>query len=234
MLEDAVWLWDRVPLLQYVEFPWRLLGPVAVCLALLVAPLGPVLASLGRWRTAGFAAAMALLIVPNLPHNQPKQFRDVDLALWTPPQLALRGIEVTTAAEYAPRWMEAWPDYDARPARMITGQAKIQQDARTPVSWSGRFQAQGAGTAEMALAFFPGWEVRVDGLPVPVEPAKPTGLIRFQIPAGEHRVEARWTRTPPRLWGDGLSLLSLAVLAAVSISSIAARPGAGGKRSLRN
>jgi hypothetical protein len=217
MLEDAVWFWDRVPLLQYVEFPWRLLGPVAVCLALLVAPLGPVLASLGHWRNAGFAAAMALLIVPNLPHNQPKQFRDVDLALWTPQQLALRGIEVTTAAEYVPRWMEAWPAYDPRPARMITGQAEIRQDARTPVSWAGRFQTQGAGAAEMPIAFFPGWEVRVDGLPVPVEPARPTGLIRFQVPAGEHRVVALWTRTPPRLWGDGLSLLSLAVLAVMAL-----------------
>ena len=73
MLQDAIWLWDRLPLLQYVEFPWRLLGPAAVCVALMVAALGPFLASLERWRTAAFTAALALLIVPNLAHNQPKQ-----------------------------------------------------------------------------------------------------------------------------------------------------------------
>src|SRR5262249_36504253 len=84
--QDAVWLWDHTPIMQYVEFPWRLLGPAAFCIALLVAALGPLISSMPRLRRAGYASAMALLIVPNLAHMQPKEFRDIDLALWTPQQ----------------------------------------------------------------------------------------------------------------------------------------------------
>ena len=36
MLRDAEWIWDALPLLQYVEFPWRILLPVTICMALLV------------------------------------------------------------------------------------------------------------------------------------------------------------------------------------------------------
>jgi hypothetical protein len=35
VLSPSVWLWDRLPLLEYVQFPWRYLGPAAFCLALL-------------------------------------------------------------------------------------------------------------------------------------------------------------------------------------------------------
>ena len=69
MLPDAVWIWDHAPLLPYVEFPWRLLGPATLCLAILAAGLAPMLDSLRAWRRpAAIAAALALLIVPNLPH----------------------------------------------------------------------------------------------------------------------------------------------------------------------
>jgi hypothetical protein len=67
-LRDALWIWEQITLLQYVEFPWRFLGPVALCFALLVAPLGMLLASMPRWRVCGMTAAMALLIAPNLSH----------------------------------------------------------------------------------------------------------------------------------------------------------------------
>ncbi len=31
----SLWIWDRMPLLRYVQYPWRFLGPAAFCLALL-------------------------------------------------------------------------------------------------------------------------------------------------------------------------------------------------------
>jgi hypothetical protein len=213
MLQDAVWVWDHAPLLRYVEFPWRFLAPAAVCIALLVGSLGPLLRSIPRLRVAGYAAAMALVIVPNLVHMQPKQFDDIDLALWTPQQIALRGVEVTTAAEYTPRWMEARPSYDPRPIRVVSGEAEVQQSERTPVNWSGIVKAPASWTAEFSTAWFPGWEVRLDGTPVPTAPARPSGLIRFEVPAGEHQIELVWTRTTTRRVADVISLVSLLALA---------------------
>jgi hypothetical protein len=171
-----------------------------------------MLSSLGRWRPAVFAGAMALLIIPNLSHLQPQRFHDVDLAFWTPAQIAWRGVDVATAGEYRPHWMQTMPPFDARGARIITGDGEFRQTERSPVSWSGRVLAKKDSEAEMAIAYFPGWEVRIDGRTVETDPADNTGLIRFRVPAGDHRVDAVWTRTAALWAGDGISLLSLLLL----------------------
>jgi hypothetical protein len=58
---------------------------VTVCMALLIAQLSRLLPSLPpRWRTAAMAAAMALLIIPNLSHLHSKQLVDVDPDFWPP------------------------------------------------------------------------------------------------------------------------------------------------------
>ena len=211
MLQDALWFWEQVPLLQYVNLPWRLLGPVAICLAMLIAPLGSLLASAPRWRTPGVVAAMALLIVPNLSHLHPGKVADVDLSFWTPLQLAVRGFESTTTGEVTPRWMTAPPAYSAAAARVLSSDAQIQRPGRTPFHWSSPVSAQAASTIEMQTAWFPGWEVRVDGQPVSAGPGTPSGLITFQVPTGEHFVEVEYGRTPAEKAAAGISIASLLV-----------------------
>jgi len=218
MVQDAEWIWDQIKLLQYTEFPWRLLGPVSVCVALLIAPLGPLLASLKRWRVPAFAAALALLIVPNIAHLHPKQFHDVDPTLWTPAQIAWRGVDVATAGEYRPRWMQTLPPFTVEIAG--AADAQIRQTRRTPVSWSGEIQAAYPTTVEMAIAYFPGWRARVDGREVESHPADNTGLIRFDVPAGAHHIDVAFTRTASVWAGDLISLLCVVLFGAAALSSL--------------
>jgi hypothetical protein len=214
MLQDAMWVWDRVSLLQNVEFPWRLLGPVTLCFAMLVAALGKLLASVPRWRTAGFTAAMALLIVPNLSHLHTKQPVDVDLYFWSPEQLSIRGFESTSVGEVTPRWMQGLPSYTPVAAQVLTGDAQIQSPVRAPLNWTSKVTGKVSSTVEMATAWFPGWEARVDGQPVEAGPGKPSGLITFQVPAGGHTVQVFYGRTTPEKAAAGVSIAALlAVLA---------------------
>lgn len=209
MLPRAAWFWRHATLLQYLQFPWRMLGLVSTCVALLVASLGPVLRALPRWRSTAFGVVMCLLVIPNLSHNQPLLFHDEDLSLWTPQHLASRGIEVTSASEYVPRWVKVWPTYDPHMIHFVGGNADVQQTVHKVASWAGAIRSEQALTAELSIAWFPGWQVRIDDKPVTTSPAESTGLIRFEIPAGTHRVEAVWERTNPRRLGAAISLLSL-------------------------
>ncbi|MEI2610700.1 MAG: glycosyltransferase family 39 protein [Candidatus Promineifilaceae bacterium] len=43
MLPASTYVWEHVPLLPFVQFPWRLLGPAALCLAVLTAAAADVL-----------------------------------------------------------------------------------------------------------------------------------------------------------------------------------------------
>lgn len=239
MLPEAIWFWDRVTLLQNVQFPWRLLGPVAICLALLIAPLGQLLSSVPRWRAAGMTSAMALLIVPNLSHLHSKQLVDVDLSFWTPRQLSLRGYESATMAELTPRWIgqapQGLPFYTPLAATVLAGDAQILSPGRTPLYWSSLVKAKSASTIEMKTAWFPGWEVRVDGQPVPAGPGPTSGLISFQVPPGPHTVQVHYGRTAAEKAAAGISAVALILVIIlgnriVSYGSVHRKPTTRGER----
>ena len=227
-LQDAAWVWDHVPLLQNVEFPWRLLGPVTLCMAMLAAQWGRLLDAVPRWRTAALVAAMALLIIPNLSHLHSKQLVDVDLGFWTPRQLSLRGFESTTLAEVTPKWMQAPPPYTLAAATVRSGEAEIAAPLRTPLSWSSGVNAKVASTIEMSTAWFPGWEARIDGQSVPAGPAAPSGLMTFQVPPGVHTVQVMYGRTPLEKTAEWISiaalLLTILLARAMQVSGQVPRP----------
>ncbi|HLX44843.1 MAG TPA: glycosyltransferase family 39 protein [Bryobacteraceae bacterium] len=202
-------IWGQIKLLQYTAFPWRWLGPITVCIAMLVAAIGPMIAALKRGRTLAFAGAMAFLIVPNLPHLHPGEFVDVDPSFWTPREIASRGIEASSLGEYRPRWAQAPPPSNPRPAEIVSGYAEIRQTGGSPVLWSGVVTARGPVVAQMPLAYFPEWRIQVDEVSVKAWPSDNIGLIRFNVPDGAHQVNVAWTRTPVLWTADGLSLFAL-------------------------
>jgi hypothetical protein len=139
------------------------------------------------------------------------------LRFWTPTEIATRGIEVTSRAEYRPRWMLDVAPYRPDPVTIVSGDAEVQTTERSPLAWSGMLRARAPSTAEMSIGYFPGWRVRVDGKYVPAWPADRTGLIRFDATAGDHRVNIDFTRVA-RVWtGDLISLLALCILIAAAV-----------------
>ncbi len=222
ILPAAQPVWERITLLQFVAFPWRWLGPIAVAIAMAVAALGPVLDSLGKWRRPAFAGALALLILPNLSHLHPQNALDIDETQWSPQQIAERAIETSSLGEYRPRWMQDWPKYDARPAEVVSGYASYRQTGKTPISWAGAADASTPATIELSTAYFPGWRVRIDGAAVKTWPADATGLIRFDLPAGHHVIVADWRRTTPLWVADLISLFAFGILIAIGLPRAAA------------
>jgi hypothetical protein len=228
MLQPMEWLWDRVSLLQFVELPWRLLGAACLCLAMLAGALGTVLAGLGRWRKPAMAAALALLIVPNLSHLHPRAFREIDPAFWTPRLMAVRGFESTAQSEVTPKWVNVRARFDPEAAHVTGGAAEIRQTGRTPFSWSADVTARAASTVRLSIAYYPGWEVSLDGHPAEIGPTPENGLIQFQVPPGEHRAEAVWNGTAVERWSDIASLVALGVwLAALLFRRQVTQPAIG-------
>jgi hypothetical protein len=205
MVEDSAWVWERLRLLQFIAFPWRLLGPVAVCLAMAAAALGPALDSLGRWRGAALAAALALLIVPNLPHLAPPRLVDIDLAFWTPADMASRGVETTTAYEVTPRWMTYPALHNVGTAAAVIGDGSVRETDNNGLSWHGSVRAREAARVRLPFAYFPGWTARVDGHSTAAWPAQGSGLVEFAVGPGEHLVQAKFGRSTARGAGEAIS-----------------------------
>ena len=100
---------------------------------------------------------------------------------------------------------DASPPPGANPARITVETAGPDEAAAT-------VEAGAPGHVVFRRTYFPAWKARLDGREVPVLVANGRDLA-VAVPAGRHRVEFRYDRSP---FHRGVSLQALALLAAAA------------------
>ncbi|MBL8058011.1 MAG: hypothetical protein JNK29_15000 [Anaerolineales bacterium] len=220
-------VWRLLPPLELVQFPWRMLGPAALGAAVLIGAGVRVLEGQLPARLALLPASLAVLLVVagNLSWWYPRYCATPagDLPAMLDYERASGTIGTTAKGEYLPRAAEGVPADGAlaralaagqEPARLSGAAELTPGDIRDPLD----AQYTAAAAAPTALVYqqfwYPGWQVLIDGTPVPTQPAAATGLVAFTLPAGSHTVRVRFGSTPLRDAASAASLLSAALLAA--------------------
>lgn len=228
-------LWEAIPPLAYVQFPWKLLGPLAFPAAVLVGAV-PRLADqlLGERAALGAAAGGLLLIwLTALPNTFPPawnpDFGGATVADHFRFERQGRAVGTTSAAEYLPIWVKRQPGpsmwlaeaYEAGrapnkldPAGLPEG-ARVLEFTHTPTTDRFVVDSPQPFTARVLTFYFPGWRAWVDGAEVKIAPHDTDGFITLPVPAGQHTVKLRFGDTPPRTAGALVSLASLAALGLV-------------------
>jgi hypothetical protein len=64
-------------------------------------------------------------------------------------------------------------------------------------------------------AYYPGWQARLNGAPVPISIWGDLGGMAVEVPAGEYRLELRFEDTWPRTMGQAVSGISLLAVGAL-------------------
>ena len=234
-------LWDRLPLLSYLQFPWRFLGPAAFCCALLAGAAVPPGKSQFPFRHSQpatrylLAAATTLcLVLGNLGWFYPRHCappQDTSIAGMIGWERVTHTLGTTAKGEYLPIWVHQMPEEPALDAAYAAGGPVARLLPKNlPRGTHVLHEDYGAMKATIELDspvsfratylafYYPGWRVTVDGRPVPVAPSDPNGLITFDVPAGRHTILVQFGETPLRLAADALSLLSLAILISLALS----------------
>ena len=238
-------IWDAVPLLAFVQFPWRFLGPAAISLAMLAA-LGlqniyAILAARYPSAIVGYGLSVICLTLPlfALPWLFPGSSPPLPASL-TPLDTIRFEIETgwlgtTAAADYLPRTVQQLPPsdsliprYEAAPpdgfisrldaAQLPAGfviQDQLEQFTRTRLQYHSAEEV----TAVFDLFAFPGWQAQLDGRSLPTSLTQPEGLITAVLPPGDHTFQLAFANTPLRAAANTLSLVSLLLLAALAVFS---------------
>lgn len=210
-------LWDHLPLLPMVQFPWRFLSIQAFAAALLAVPLVQALPR-SRWVAL---AISALLIVSALGALRPERLEieeaDVTVERLRLYELFTGNIGSTVRYEYLPQWANPRPftsetvitGVAKAPPLVVAGEATAELAlAQRREVWNVQVTSNGAELAFQTY-YFPGWRAWVDGQPVAVSPLPGLGYIRLSVPFGAHRVELAFGRTRSRALVEGASLLAL-------------------------
>ena len=148
-------LWDYLPLLRYLEFPWRFLSLVAVSSAFLCGVpflfLGANRERLAHWLMVGLVGAILVL---GFPKARPEAFLDATDADFSPRAIAQRNVSVTTANEFEPVWVQERPATPVtEPVTILDGAGRDHRDAglARPPGVSCRHHGAGPPAAEHLL-----------------------------------------------------------------------------------
>jgi len=229
-------VWDAIPPLQRVQFPWRLVGPAALCAAILTGaavshlslavsrllPARPHLSALVP------AAAVLLVILPHLGWFYPDHCSppaDTSIAGMIAWERATDTLGTTAKGEYLPVWVHQMPQDPALDAAYAAGESvarlsleSLPEGARViraeygPVDAVIELESRVPFQAQYLAFYYPGWRVTGDGALVPITPTDPDGLISFDVLPGRHLIRVRFGETLLRLAADAASLLSLIAL----------------------
>ncbi len=214
------WVWDRLPMLHYLQYPWRFLSLVAFTTALLSGvPFLLISAGRGWMAPALMLALLGVVLALGYSHARPQHFRALSDEDVSPSRIAANNIRVTNTGEYQPRWVIQQPEAVAPgPATVLEGPATLVVKGLAP----GLVQLQAAGKERSRIrlntSYFPGWRIYVDGVQHPYDVDSPLGTMSFTLEAGAHNLEARFEDTPIRLWARAMTLVSLLALVAVALS----------------
>lgn len=201
-------IWQRMPLLSYLQFPWRFLGLVIFFASFLS---GAILLFIQK---RGLKCFLTILLIAGLLFSVRNYFRpehfypitDEDKLSGKEWELAL----TNAIFDYLPIYA-AYPPAEEAPKepQIISGEVKISNYTKG-TDWQ-TFETEivsDEATLRLPLYDFPGWKVYVDDKATTIDHDNFLGLITFDVSKGKHQIHARLIDTPIRTIANWLSLIS--------------------------
>jgi hypothetical protein len=215
MTGAAAGVWERVPALAYLQFPWRLLMAIAVAASALVALLlarvrGPRLQAI-----AGLVIVLAHVMLVD-EHLRPSgYYQGAQLAIDRPgwrlaePEQSAAFIE----GGYHPIVVRRLPDGEVGRWTVTRGKGVVR--ARTVKDDELTLEIETREKLRLTIntPYFPGWTIALDGREIAAAVHPETGFMQVTVPAGRHTLDARLVDTRIRRWANLLSAGSLALFA---------------------
>jgi hypothetical protein len=204
-------LWELVPGMAFLQFPWRWLAP-ATCLV--------VLAAAGARRPWARRTAAALVIAPLLamPLLERRLAAGEPLRPSDPPPAAARAAARFGVPAILPSYPANLPrgiDLRAALAAGATARAALPPPlADGPREWRWAVSLPAPDTVTIPLLVDPAWRATVDGAPAAWHGA--SGLVAIDLPAGTYEVRLRQEPLPEEWAGAAVTLLALAALATLA------------------
>jgi hypothetical protein len=225
LLPISAVIWRFSPALAYVQFPWRLLGFMALAMSVFsaaavqqsakgtlfavgVCTLG--VAIIGAFTVLANRRADLSLSMLEDPFNSGHGYRGWAYVL--PRDVKLEDVKSLKPGE--PSFTTITPQ--AAEGTGAGAQADSQSDTRIAVTrWTAEARelavvARQAVQIRFRLFRYPGWNAYVDGRPTDILSTDRRGAVIVQVPAGHSYVSLLYRRTADQTWGlvvSGLSLL---------------------------
>lgn len=223
-------VWDAIPQLQYLQFPWRMLSFTGLFIAIVGAYALDMLFSSEVVRPRALVQfALATVIVAAVVFQYGKYFKPLGY-------LMVKDSSLTSFAEIT--WRVSRSSFEFSPhgvpltmspygtsildidqIDIPTLPFQTQQNSVVVNVVKNHFNhkafevtAPEESLFQLNTFYFPGWVAVLDGTPIKINSMNRYNLIRVQIPTGSHLLEFRFEDTPVRRAANGASGLTVFVV----------------------
>lgn len=201
----AVLLWEHLPLIAFFQLPWRFLSLTVLTISLAT---GLLIKSIKQQK---LTALMIIIFVIGLtlPILKTQPYETIDETYY-------QHYPKTTTwhNEGSPIWTAGEADHYPASVYEVIGQAEVTNWQKQNLKHEFNIFSQNAVRFIDNTIYFPGWRVLTDGRAseIQFQDQNYRGLITFNIPPGDHKVEIIFGRTKVRLIAELISIVSLAAL----------------------
>lgn len=216
-LLKSKFVWDAVPLLAFLQFPWRWLSIASIVISIAGA-WGFYMLPVGRVRKV----VLLVLLTTSLYQTQffwPEQYLEDPSSLYYVEQDRIATHMSEILPDYLPQ--TAQPELlTEHPPTSIAACADQGDECITRTlkhtSFDRLFTVSLPAGGDVVINQFdyPGWYVEANGVLVPHQQTE-DGRIRITLGAGQYNIGARFGRTPTRAVADGISAISMVAVVAV-------------------
>jgi hypothetical protein len=239
-LPPSSFFYRMIPVLKYVQFPWRFLIFVSFAASVAAISLETLAKNLGKRIPAIIITSAIFIFAFYIYYAIPKfSYFRVDKGAFysgrsfqvkkqlSNPQVARNiwqidplnymlasGMSCTSGDDYLPRTVLDKPRSEPeRPLLwMGQGQPEISYSSSNPIDLLVRMKNLESGNLEVMRFAFPGWQAIVDGKLVKTGIHHSTGTILIPLSAGSHEIRIYFAATPLRTVSTWISIVCLLFL----------------------
>jgi len=219
MHQKSSFIWSFIPILSWLQFPWRFLADSIFLLSFLAATALYFLDSINKKVAIilGVSTVIGCLILYKGFYEPREWYQITDKdkfsgQLWEK-QLTISIFDYLPVYSILPPVTKA-PDLP----EVLEGETQFISYKKGSNYQIGELNVKSETLLRLPLFDFPGMEVTVDGKKITHwhDDCRGQqfclGLITFKVPVGNHTIKARLTNTPIRNIGNGLTILSLLIM----------------------
>lgn len=202
-------LWDTLPLLNFIQFPWRFLSVSIIFVSLLVG-MGIKIIPHIFLRLVYFVIIFWIIILGNFNYFRPEKYMDnpTDLYYDNEEKISLQMSDILR--DYVPVQMSLNGEKLKDIYRNLTLPEKTEILIDKTHQKLYQFNLNEEQIVEFPIANFTGWQAEVDGVKTEVLTGE-SGLVAVKVPAEVSQVGIYFGHSRIRLIADAISGLSLII-----------------------